>query len=460
MKAWMLCLLLVAVTSTVGIAQQPPLSGEQLTSPTATRALNATGVEPLPAPTPSVADSPDIAFANGASLADLERIALTNNPTMGQAAARVEATRGHWVQVGLYPNPTIGYEGTEIGNNGKAGFQGGFISQQIVTGGKLDLNRAVASQEIDQAERQLEVQRFRVTSDVRIQFYSVLVAQRTWELSSEILKFSEQGLAATVKLLDAKEISGVELLQASVESGTAKIELENANQRYWGAWRRLTAVAGVPGMKPVRLLGNLESGIPELTWEQSLGRLLATSPELAATRAGVDRAQWTLTRAEAEIIPNLELRSGVQHDNSSRYNVANVELALSIPLFNRNQGAIRQAQAELCAAQADVHRVELDLHHRLATAFERYAAARNQTEKYSKDILPNSQKALELVTTGYRKGEFNFLILLTTQRTYAQTNLSYINSLREQWESSIAIDNLLLTDSLQNAGGPSERLNP
>ena len=41
--------------------------------------------------------------------------------TLAQAAARVEALRGEWVQSGLYPNPRVGYQGLEIGDDGRAG---------------------------------------------------------------------------------------------------------------------------------------------------------------------------------------------------------------------------------------------------------------------------------------------------------------------------------------------------
>jgi outer membrane protein TolC len=42
------------------------------------------------------------------ALDDLERMALQGNPTLAQAAAAVDASRGKALQAGLYPNPTIG----------------------------------------------------------------------------------------------------------------------------------------------------------------------------------------------------------------------------------------------------------------------------------------------------------------------------------------------------------------
>jgi len=205
-----------------------------------------------------------------------------------------------------------------------------------------------------------------------------------------------------------------------------------------------------PDMTPVPLEGDPLANIPEYSWDDALRRLLACSPELAAARAGVERARWNVRREEAIKCPNLEVRAGVQHDNSSGFNVANVEVGIPLPLFNRNQGNIRQAEAELTAAQANLERVELELQRRLAISFERYANTHNQVSKYTKDILPDAKGSLDIVTAGYRSGDFGFLPLLTAQRTYYQANLAQLNALRELWESSIFIESLLLNDSLQN----------
>src|SRR5262245_56274003 len=107
-------------------------------------------------------------------LAALEQMALQHNPTLIQAAAKLEAARGRLIQAGLYPNPTIGYVGDEIGAAGTAGQQGIFVDQVIVTGRKLRLNRAKFCQEITQAEWQALAQQYRVLNGVRMRFYEVL----------------------------------------------------------------------------------------------------------------------------------------------------------------------------------------------------------------------------------------------------------------------------------------------
>jgi cobalt-zinc-cadmium efflux system outer membrane protein len=210
------------------------------------------------------------------------------------------------------------------------------------------------------------------------------------------------------------------------------------------------SVVGLPEIQPTPLSGDLREATPEISFDDALRRLLATSPELAAVQAGVDRAQAAVSRAHVEAIPNIDAQVSFQHDNATGYNIAGVQVGVPIPLINRNQGGVRRADAEFAAAQSDYRRVQLDLHHRLATVYQQYANSRHQVEIYSKSILPDAETSLNLVANGYRQGEFNYLILLTAQRTYFQTQLAYLESLKQLRSSAVEIDGLLLTDSLKD----------
>ena len=92
----------------------------------------------------SAAEPPPAAASPG--LDDLLALARTRHPELAAAAARVGEARGQMVQAGLYPNPTVGYSGNQINDGpGTAGQQGGFVSQEFVTGGKLKIAREAAA---------------------------------------------------------------------------------------------------------------------------------------------------------------------------------------------------------------------------------------------------------------------------------------------------------------------------
>jgi cobalt-zinc-cadmium efflux system outer membrane protein len=125
-----------------------------------------------------------------------------------------------------------------------------------------------------------------------------------------------------------------------------------------------------------------------------------------------------------------------------------VQVLLPLPFINRNQGGIRQAQADLMAAEHAVLQTQLDLQNRLAPVFERYASATYRVRRFRESILPAAQESLDLVRQGYTAGEFPFLNLLNAQRTYFQTNRLYLESLLDLRTSTAQIEGLLLSNSL------------
>lgn len=85
---------------------------------------------------------------------------------------------------------------------------------------------------------------------------------------------------------------------------------------------------------------------------------------------------------------------------------------------------------------------------RLAPTFERYSNARNQVERYRTAILPAATESLDLSRKMYQAGETGYLNLLTAQRTFAQTHLQYLDSLRQLRIAEAEIEGLLLSGSL------------
>ncbi|MEX2139093.1 MAG: TolC family protein [Pirellulales bacterium] len=291
-------------------------------------------------------------------------------------------------------------------------------------------------------------------NDVRVEFYNVLIAQRTTALARDLVADAIRRAEIAAKGREQFQLSAFEETQVQIDLHAVELMQQRAENRLAAAWRRLVGAAGIPLTPLAPLEGDVEAAIPEFTWDESLARLLSSSPELSAAAAEVAQARFRLAGAQAQVYPNVELQAGVQHDNGTGDDVANVQVAIPVPLFNRNQGAIRQAAGQLRDAQADVARIELRLHNQLSSMFERYQNARRQVEKYQRETLPRIQKSQELLREQAVRGqELSELEARYYAQTYRYITLAYLDALRDLWESSVSIEGLLLTDSLQ-AGTP------
>lgn len=415
----------------------------------------------VPPPAPSAFEAPEILKSDttnspkqadlpaAMTLDELEQIALESNPTLVQAGMAVQAAEGRRLQAGLYPNPSAEYIADEIGNDGSEGLMGGGFSQEIVTRGKLRLGRAVAGHDVHMAQHGWEAQQRRVLNDVRAGYYEVLLAQKTVEVNEELVRIGNEGLQVAEKLRAEKEVSQADVLQARIEADMAKLNLQTSRNDQRAVWRRLAAVLGRPGMEPCPVAGDANANLPKLDWENTVAHISAQSPEIAQANVGVERARCDLALQYAERVPNFEVGSAVKFDTGSRYTVVDVAVSVPLMLFNRNQGNIAAAQAELVSAQKEVERVELDLRDRLAVTFKQYADARRRVETFRGSVLQNADESLKLTRAGYRAGELGYLTLLTAQRTYFGVSLEYLDSLRELWTRSVELEGLLLSGGLQ-----------
>jgi cobalt-zinc-cadmium efflux system outer membrane protein len=390
-------------------------------------------------------------------LAAIEQIALERNPTLVQAGAQVQISRGKALQAGLYPNPNLGYAADQIGAEGTAGeFHGMFVEQQVITGGKLRLSRAKFMQEASQAQLQVLAQRHRVLYSVRIAYYKALVQQRRNQLQNQLLRTSEEAAKTIKELVNVGQANRADLLQAEVQLLKAKANYQVAERRYRGAWEELAALAGVPDMQPTFLDGSLEldsgNGIDR---EAALANMLTGSPQLRFAEAEVVRDQIALRREQVEPIPNLNLRAETGYNYAAQDTVASIEIGIRVPLFDKNQGTIMQARAELTRAQAEVGRVELMLRQRFAQAFTEYETAMLLATAYRADALPKAEQVYQLYVEAFQQRRAAWPQVLDAQREYYELYEEYLDNLVEARRAEARINAFFLEDGLSQPPAPS-----
>ncbi len=388
------------------------------------------------------------------TLADLESLALQRNPTLTQAAALIEASKGKAVQAGLYPNPTIGMEAEQINANRTAGEVRWFVLQQeIVTAGKLRLSRAKYQQETYQAEIQAMAQQVRVVNSIQIAYYDVLASQRLIDLHRELLKNAQEAVKTTEQMLNVGQANEPDLLQARVEADREKVAFGNAEKRYRRDWDHLFTLVGAPEMQPTPLAGSLETQTIPLEGDAELCRLLQESPEMLIARAEVVRDEITLQREKVEAFPNITLQGATGYNYETRNTTADVSFRIRLPVFDRNQGTIRQANGELMRAHAEISRVELDLRRRYADAFYRYRSAWDSAQDFQKSSLPNAKRAFDLYQEYRGKGRATWPQVLVAERTYTQLSEEYLHALLSLRRAEVEIKGFLLVDGLAQPSG-------
>jgi len=251
------------------------------------------------------------------------------------------------------------------------------------------------------------------------------------------------------------------VLESEVEAQQAELAVTMAEQNQQRIWKALAAVVGNPRLPLMRLEGKLEDTVP-VNADELVEKIVNESPAVRIAELGVKRADATLARARRESIPDLQIRAGMQQNGEllSEPNGKPVglqgfaDVGVRIPIFNRNQGNVATARADLERAKREVERVKLVLRERATSVVQNYAFSQTAVDRYKNQMIPRAQKAYEMYAKKYQEMASAYPQVLIAQRTLMQLEVSYITALETFATSSISLQSHLLTDGLEAPSQP------
>jgi cobalt-zinc-cadmium efflux system outer membrane protein len=132
------------------------------------------------------------------------------------------------------------------------------------------------------------------------------------------------------------------------------------------------------------------------------------------------------------------------------------EVSAQIPIFNRNQGDVAAARAEIDRAEQEKKRIALTLRERAAAAVDQYANARLMAVEFRDEMLPRAKKSYGLMVAKYGLMLASYPRVLEAQKKLFELQVEYIAALEGVWTNGIALQGYLLTDGLEAPARPGE----
>jgi cobalt-zinc-cadmium efflux system outer membrane protein len=387
------------------------------------------------------------------SLAELQDMALRRSPVVYQAMSDVQAARGAAIQAGALPNPSVSFQEDNVNTGNTAGYQGVGISQTIPTGGKLAMARRAANVDVLNAELTLRRTRNELATQVRSNYYAVLVARERIKVNRALSEFAENVYRAQIGRTKTGQAAPYEPLQLRVLVLQARAQLVQSQYEYGAAWRRLAATLSMPEMRPVELAGDINIAVQNLDHQAAWQWILDHHTDLIIAQNGVAKAQQLLQLAKTTPwIPDINVDATIQHDNTVAPfgTVYNLHAGIPIPLFDRNRGNIMSADAAFLRASQECSRVRNELASSLADAFARYQSQRVLLDYYRTQILQDQVQSYRAIYQRYQQDadSVDFNDVVTSQQTLASAVSTYIQALGDQWQAVVDMAGLLQLDEL------------
>jgi outer membrane protein, heavy metal efflux system len=273
-------------------------------------------------------------------------------------------------------------------------------------------------------------------------FIDVLTAQRNVQLAEGNVELTQGAVPVTQKRVEAGRASDVELVRTNTAVAAARIRLTEARRDLERARVNLAAQWGAKRATFPSVTGNLDQlrPIPSL---ESLKAKLEKNPDLARWTTERQKREATLSLARAEAKPDLTLRAGPRLLGASHADLTLVAgFSIPLPLWNRNQGKIAEAAADVAKTADERAAAEARAYAELNEAYQTLARAAEDVRILRETVLPGAKTAVDQITQGYAAGRFSQLDVLDAQRTYNETQTEYVRALSDFQKAQAQIDAL------------------
>jgi cobalt-zinc-cadmium efflux system outer membrane protein len=371
-------------------------------------------------------------------------LALEGHPQLRAGTAQIDAARAGIRSAAARPNPDFavlaGHQTFRVPENVSGLVTSYSFTQLLDIGPYRPARIDYATRGRESAEHAHNVVRLSVLSAVRRAFFRALHRSHEIKILDENFRLVEDFRKRTQVRVEVGEAGRLEGIRAEAELATARTAVNNARLQYVTALTQLRAAIGIP-IDPDRVPeGALDApvSLPPLT---DLRReVVDRHPALQLARAEVRRADSRVGLEQAAARPQPALRAEIDRPpDTPTYRVG---VSIPLPFFNRREGPIAEAVAQLRQTQALADARQLEIFAAVDNAYGRYQLASESLAAFEQGLLREAEESVKAAEVAYRLGERGILEVLDAQRVLRTVRLDFLNAQYVRQFALIDLDEL------------------
>jgi len=392
-------------------------------------------VQPM---TPSSAPdaAPEASSVIRLSLNDALALFLKQNLNVLITKYGIDYSKGQRITAGLFPNPVASIGTLSSYTQGHTLSSGGQIFAQVQQlfelAGKRGYRIESAGFGTQSAEAAFEDAVRQLGFTVKDTYYRIQLAQRR-------LTLAEENRDRFARILDVNTIRFKKGYIAEVDLIRIRLQMVDFQSQVIQSLQEAESARG-----DLRQLLRLSPKTTmELTTDMDFRRIdpdinrlrvaaLDLRPDIRAKRFSYSQREADLKLAKAYRVPDVTIGAGyavqgaLGPDNPQQWAL---NFGLPLPLFNRNQGGIQQAEVAVQTAEADLNKTVNQVENEVEVAYRNLIQSRRLVEAFVGGVLDDARSTSTIVERAYERGGATILDLLDAARTSRTIQQNYIEAL-------------------------------
>lgn len=400
-----------------------------------------------PAPVDGIPQkSTDFVSPEGASSADLVARMLKVNPEL--QAMRLREAEARLVQAGMRPNPRAEFQekGFHLAGEAIDREEELTVTQPLELGGRRSHRMSVAQTEVERLRYDVEALELARSADLLSLIGVAITEASRLRVIEPIGELNERLRGAAVLRVNAGDGSRYEAAQIDVEVariGSQKLGIVSPLN---GLLFRIKALCVIEMGEVLRLReAEAEPGMEPMTLDEALKLALDGRPDLKAARLAVQEAEAKVGLAESAGVPDVGAIVGLKRVAPPGAAappadwIFKVGVSVTLPLFHRNQGQIREQALALEEARLHVAEVE-QIVRRDVTAVVRLELARRNAVLHEKSLTRLAENISQMAKLGFDLGELRLSDYIQEQRQLADVETSHVQAKAEVFQAEVELE--------------------
>jgi len=358
---------------------------------------------------------------------------IKNNLSLIIARYNIDNASAQIITARLFQNPDFsfsnGIHATGVPNAFSE--QSISVSQLFYTAGKRNKNIQLAKIGVEQAKYQffdlLRTLKFTLRNDFYTIYYNEQSAkvynEEITSLSKTLTVFKEQYAKGNIAQKEVLRIqSQLYSLQTEYNSLLAGIDTTESELKL------LIKASSKTYVEPMVTPDN-KGTVSQLPYQQLLDSAYANRYDLKYTKAAVDYNDMNLKLQKATAIPDVSLSFNYDKLGSYGNNFMSAGVAFSLPFFNRNQGAIKQAHIAVDQSKVQFKSQQDLVESDVATNYKGAMRLEQLYNSFDPQFKDDFTHLIQEVFKNYEKRNISMLEFLDFYDSY-KTNTLQMNSLQ------------------------------
>ncbi|MBJ7395253.1 MAG: TolC family protein [Akkermansiaceae bacterium] len=366
------------------------------------------------------------------SLSSVGKRIQTQNPDLAAARLRIEEATGRMNQSGRLKNPEL-----EAAAEQNSAFRGWRLqvglSQRFPLTARLRLEREVSLSDVKSSEAEVQEIQRQLVCQARIAVVKILSGRQHRDLLKQQMEASEKFAEFVSAMASKGEGSLIDAGQANLDAARVRIEIRQLD---------VEEVALIGEIKPLLGMSSGEalnvSGILTEPTNSNSAEKWASRPDLQAAKINALAAASSLSLEKARRYEDVEggIFIGAERLEDEPIGYTNdtmigLQLKIPLPLWNKNEGAIQEAEAKKIRKEMEVIATTRNVHLEAEATLAEMQEWAKIVGEISNTLLPLADEQVVLAENAFRAGQGEIRSVLTPREQRIKLATTRLEALRQ-----------------------------